>query len=83
MEKLEGPATRNTAGAPTLPNLSNMLTSGESPNGLSNDRRWGVKSHLERLDPDKDAPQAFGVPFDWGRVYEREVQKIRALSPES
>ena len=83
MEKLEGPATRNTAGAPTLPNLSNMLTSGESPNGLSNDRRWGVKSHLERLDPDKDAPQAIGVPFDWGRVYEREVQKIRALSPES
>ena len=83
MEKLEGPATRNTVGAPTLPNLSNMLTSGESPNGLSNDRRWGVKSHLERLDPDKDAPQAIGVPFDWGRVYEREVQKIRALSPEN
>jgi len=81
-EKLEGPATRDTEGAPSLPNVDNLLSPEEPSRGLSDDRRWGVKAHLERLDPEKDAPQANGVLFDWGSVYEREAKKIRALSEE-
>ncbi len=82
-EQLEGPAIRNVAGDPMLPNLSSMLSPLEAASGFSEDRRWGVKAHLERLDPAKDSPQADGVPFDWAAVYEAEAQKIRALSPEN
>ena len=81
-EKLKGPATRDSEREPSLPNLGNMLSPGESPRGFSDDRRWGVQAHLERLDPDKDAPQAPGVPFDWGTVFQREAKQIRALSGE-
>lgn len=81
-EKLEGPATRDANGAPSLPNIDKLLNPKEPSRGLSDDRRWGVKAHLERLDPAKDAPQATGVPFDWGGVYQREAEKIQALSEE-
>ena len=81
-EKLEGPATRDTKGAPSLPNIDNLLSPIEPSRGLSDDRRWGVKAHLERLDPENDAPQATGVPFDWGGAYKREAEKIQALSEE-
>ena len=81
-EKLEGPATRDTKGAPSLPNIDNLLSPIEPSRGLSDDRRWGVKAHLERLDPENDAPQATGVPFDWGGAYKREAEKIKALSEE-
>ncbi len=81
-DKLEGPATRDTKGAPSLPNIDNLLSPIEPSRGLSDDRRWGVKAHLERLDPENDAPQATGVPFDWGGAYKREAEKIQALSEE-
>ena len=66
----------------TLSNIDNLLSPIEPSRGLSDDRRWGVKAHLERLDPENDAPQATGVPFDWGGVYQREAEKIQALSEE-
>lgn len=79
-ETLMGPAERLPSGAPTLPGLAAMLDETATAKGHSDNRRWGVTEHLNRLDPDIDLPQAPGVPFDWAKVYAAEQARIQALS---
>jgi hypothetical protein len=79
-ETLTGPAERLPSGAPTLPGLAAMLDETATAKGHSDNRRWGVTEHLNRLDPDIDLPQAPGVPFDWAKVYAAEQTRLQALS---
>ncbi len=80
IETLTGPAERLPSGDPTLPGLAAMLDEVATEKGHSENRRWGVTEHLNRLDPDNDLPQAPGVPFDWAKVYAAEQARIQALS---
>ena len=56
-----------------------MVRDTSATNGLSDDRRWGVAAHLQRLDAAAEQPQAEGVPFDWAAVYRMEQEKLKAL----
>lgn len=80
IETLTGPAERLPSGDPTLPGLATMVDETTAAKGPSDNRRWGVTEHLNRLDPDIDLPQATGVPFDWAKVYAAEQARIQALS---
>ena len=80
-ETLYGPALTEQDGSPTLPGLANMVQSTPTAAGFSDDRRWGVAAHLERLDAETELPQADFVPFDWAAVFLLEQQKLKALGP--
>lgn len=79
-EQLYGPALRLDDGSPSLPGLVNLLTQEATEKGFSANRRWGIKAHLERLQPDSEPAQAPDVPADWGALYARERDAIRSLS---
>ena len=66
-------------GSPTLPGYATMVQDTPANGGFSDDRRWGVAAHLQRLDAATEAPQAEGVPFDWAAVFRVEQQKLKAL----
>ncbi len=78
-ETLLGPAQMAKDGSPTLPGFASMVQENPAAAGFSDDRRWGVAAHLQRLDAQAEQPQADGVLFDWGAVYRAEQQKLRAL----
>ena len=80
-ETLYGPALTEKDGSPTLPGLANMVQPTPTEAGFSDDRRWGVAAHLERLDAKTELPQADFVPFDWAAVFRLEQQKLEALGP--
>ncbi|MFO7550824.1 MAG: S8 family peptidase [Haliea sp.] len=75
----EGPAIIDEEGNASLPGLSLMLAKEPSADGLSSDRKWGVKDHVERKDaaaPDPD------LPFKWLEIYLSERDLIEALSTQ-
>lgn len=78
-ETLYGPAEMLQDGSPTLPGLDTMVRDTSATTGFSDDRRWGVAAHLQRLDAAAEQPQAEGVPFDWAAVYRMEQEKLNAL----
>ena len=78
-ETLYGPAEMLPDGSPTLPGYATMVQDTPANGGFSDDRRWGVAAHLQRLDAATEAPQAEGVPFDWAAVFRMEQQKLKAL----
>ena len=43
-----GPAIVGEDGGPSLPGLKDMVSAQPSENGLSENRKWGVKDHIER-----------------------------------
>lgn len=80
LEYVEGPAIVDDEGNPSLPGLDKMLSPTPAAEGHSQDRRWGVKEHIERqapLDPDPD------LPFDWLEAYLAEKSIIEALSTKN
>ena len=78
-ETLYGPAEMLPDGSPTLPGYATMVQDTPANSGFSDDRRWGVAAHLQRLDAATEAPQAEDVPFDWAAVFRMEQQKLNAL----
>lgn len=78
-EKLFGPAERREDDTPSLPGLGDMLSSQPAAKGFSEDRRWGARDHLERLEPSREPAQAPGVPFDWAAQYEFDRLRLEAL----
>ncbi|MEQ9564251.1 MAG: hypothetical protein RLN85_00210, partial [Pseudomonadales bacterium] len=73
------PAIIDEEGNASLPGLSRMLAKEPSADGLSSDRKWGVKDHIERKDtaaPDPD------LPFKWLEIYLSERDLIEALSTQ-
>nr|WP_232059376.1 S8 family serine peptidase [Kineobactrum salinum] len=76
-EYVEGPAIVDEQGKSSLPGLEKMLSPNPAAKGHSQDRRWGVKEHIERQDPLEPDPE---LPFDWLEIYLAERSIIEALS---
>jgi serine protease AprX len=79
-----GPAIVGEDGGPSLPGLKEMVSAQPSENGLSENRKWGVKDHIERQNmqsSDELAPGEF--PFGWQELYLLERSTVEALSKGS
>lgn len=77
-EHFEGPAIMTEQQEISLPGLEDMLSPTPPSKGTSDTRVWGVKDHVERLEPDHTTPP--GHPFAWEQMYETERKRIEALS---
>ncbi len=76
-----GPAIALPDGSPSLPGLESAQSATAPKKGPSNDRRWGVKAHIERLDATGLRSQRRNPRvIDWFDLYERERQRLEALS---
>lgn len=73
----EGPAIIDESGAVSLPGLQDMLSPTPAEKGRSDIRVWGVKAHVERLDP--ELPPDPNAPFDWQLLYHQERARIEQL----
>jgi subtilisin family serine protease len=78
-----GPAILGEDGAPTLPGMDKRVSSTSSEEGLSSNRKWGVKEHIERLVSDPSFTPAMEAPFDWRALYLEEKSVIENLARES
>ncbi len=79
----EGPAILAADGSPTLPGLDRMVGSEPPEKGPSDDRRWGIKAHIERprTQADKaDLPPDPQMPFNWHGLYLEEKARVEQLS---
>lgn len=76
----EGPALRAEDGSATLPGMADYVAVEPSEQGRSDNRVWGVKAHIERLDSNKELPQAPENPYDWFDLYEQEKEHIERLA---
>lgn len=78
-----GPAIVDEKGEASLPGLTTMLSSEQTEKGPSENRRWGVKAHIERIDTQPSPPaKAAGeaASFDWMEVYLQEKAILEELS---
>ena len=78
-----GPAIVDDSGEVSLPGLATMLSTEPTEKGYSENRRWGVKDHIERMDNTASPlPGNAGgtAPFDWMEVYLQERALIEELS---
>ena len=75
-----GPALVDEDGGPTLPGLKDMVSSTVSETGQSDNRKWGIKAHIERADL---PPPHKNLPFDWHGLYLEEKATIESLSQQS
>jgi len=76
-----GPAIVGEDGGPSLPGLKEMVSAEPSESGLSENRKWGVKDHIERQSVQTSGalpPKEF--PFDWQELYLLERSTIEVLS---
>jgi hypothetical protein len=79
-----GPTLEDKDGEPTLPNLEKMVSREPSKKGQSATRKWGVKAHIERLDPSTEETTGLNIPgFDWLELYLQEKESIEDLSTKS
>ena len=76
-----GPAIVGEDGGPSLPGLKEMVSAQPSENGLSENRKWGVKDHIERQNiQSSEVLPTKEVPFNWQELYLLERSAIEALS---
>ncbi|TCO74925.1 S8 family peptidase [Chromatocurvus halotolerans] len=74
-----GPAILEDIENPTLPDLE-MIYDGSAPEkGLSENRRWGVKAHVERLESSRHEKPTNSLMPDWKRIYQIEKSTIEQL----
>lgn len=79
-EQLSGPAIFRDDLPPTLPELEHLMSDHPSEKGESEDRRWGVKAHVERLDYENgEETQASDVLENWAAKYKREQEAIQSI----
>ncbi|MDA8752784.1 S8 family peptidase [Halieaceae bacterium] len=77
----QGPAIMDDTGRVSLPGLEQMYSGGDSEKGPSENRRWGVKAHVEREHLSIEiAPRPADLPFDWERIYLQEKTEIERLA---
>lgn len=74
-----GPAVIDDATRPTLPDLELIYDDVDPEKGLSADRRWGVKAHIERLQNPNDEGAQPRHGQDWLNIYESEKSLIEHL----
>jgi serine protease AprX len=83
-EHFYGPAILVEDGSASLPGLKDMVSTESSENGLSENRKWGVKDHIERTDLHSSAVIPPGeMPFNWQELYLKERSTIESLSRET
>ncbi len=78
-----GPAIVDDNGEASLPGLATMVSDQQTEKGYSENRRWGVKAHIERQDHSSSPPGSSagkGAPFDWMEVYLQERAQLEELS---
>lgn len=78
IDHMLGPAEVAGDGSAVLPGLEGAVAETPSEKGLSTTRKWGVKAHIERLEPGA-AGSAERTPFDWQAIYLAEKAAIEAL----
>jgi serine protease AprX len=77
----QGPGIVLDDGSTSLPDLEHMFLGEPSEKGLSLSRKWGVKAHIERENPNHDAQDPnIPHPFDWESAYRDEQLRIEELS---
>lgn len=79
-----GPAILLEDGSASLPGFKDRVSSEPSENGLSENRKWGVKDHIERQDIHSSAeipPRA--ASFNWEDLYLQERSTIENLSKDT
>ena len=83
-EHFQGPATVDSDGATSLPDLEKIVSSEPSEKGMSRTRKWGVKEHIER---EEKMPENIysneNLPFDWQEMYFQEKAAIEKLARET
>ncbi|MFC1579184.1 S8 family peptidase [Pseudomonadota bacterium] len=81
-----GPAIVDEDGEASLPGLNTMLSPEPAAKGHSDNRKWGVKAHIEREDNLPTPPPGSTVetasPFNWMELYLQEKAAIENLSQE-
>lgn len=82
-EHFLGPALVGEDGSPTLPGWDETVSATPSEDGFSQNRKWGVKDHIERLDMNAAPDHKSNFqPFNWHELYLQERSTIEALSSE-
>lgn len=76
-EFFRGPAILDDLENPTLPDLDLIYDGSPSEKGMSANRRWGVKAHVERTNGTEDSASR-AIP-DWRQIYEIEKTTIEKL----
>lgn len=74
-----GPAILDDLESPTLPDLELVYDGSSSEKGLSKNRRWGVKAHVERLVDDEQRDDRNKATPDWREIYQLEKSVIDKL----
>ncbi len=83
-EHFYGPAIVGDDGSASLPGFREMVSSEPSESGLSENRKWGVKDHIERDDiPSSALIPSEALPFDWQSLYRLEKSTIENLSQDA
>ena len=75
-----GPAIIGEGGAPTLSGLNDMLSPAPSEKGLSTNRVWGIKDHVERVDKEAATGRSEPQRVDWQDQYQAERARIEELA---
>ena len=79
-EHFYGPAIIGEDGGPSLPELRNRVSPQVSEKGLSANRRWGVKDHIEQRPPvTAGSLRSNELRFDWQKLYLQEKAIIDSL----
>lgn len=78
-----GPAILDDIENPTLPDLEMIYDGSASEKGLSENRRWGVKAHVERLENNIQEQATNKLIPDWRAIYQRERSVIQQLRDDS
>jgi hypothetical protein len=81
-EHFYGPAIVGEDGSASLPGFKEMVSAEPSENGLSENRKWGVKDHIEREDKQPTVIAPRNLPFDWQELYQQEKSTIERISRE-
>ena len=79
-EHFYGPAIIGEDGGPSLPELRNRVSPQVSEKGLSANRRWGVKDHIEQRPPvTAGSVRSNELRFNWQKLYLQEKAIIDSL----
>jgi serine protease AprX len=78
----QGPAIVEADGSVGLPGLNIMLSPSSPEQGWSDNRKWGVKAHIERDTPDANQSQPESSPFNWKQRYFEEKQFFQDMASQ-
>jgi len=78
-EHFTGPATFPDKGPPNLPGMEKIYSGEPTEKGMSTNRRWGAKAHIERL-TGQSGDEYSETQSTWYDIYLREKSIMEALA---